>query len=219
MTFLFSYHESKKSIFDELNLLSSKSSIDSIEFDDSTKFWNFDSMLFRIFSIKICKICHCCWKNSMFCQLLSFSNISTLNIEINSIFFVFREIELNTTTMLFRRWKKNCRENWKKKCNSKKICNRKIWIENKWHKIIVNSIEKKLIVFINFDDNHKISNVTTKTNFVDNSFCWINNVDWNRIIDDWQRCWFKIINYNTIHNNFCRYIDKINSIDCIDVIE
>ena len=127
MTFLSSYHESKKSIFAKFHRNSSESSIDSTESSDFCAFWDFCDALFWMFSIKIWKVCHCCWVNSVFCQLLFSSNIFAIDSKINSVLFVFRDVRFDVTIVLSRRWKKNDDEIiWNRRFNRSRKCERKI---------------------------------------------------------------------------------------------
>ena len=82
---------------------------------------------FECFRSKFEKICHCCWINSMFCQFVFSSIIFAINLKINSIFFVFRNVKFDVIIILFRRWKKNDDEIiWNRQFNRSKKCERKI---------------------------------------------------------------------------------------------
>ena len=127
MTFYFSYHESKNLIFEKFQLTLLTFSNDFVEFENSIEFWNFDCALSWMFSIKIWKTCHCCWKNSIFCQLLFSSNISAINSEINSMFFVFRDVKFDVAIVLFRRWEKNDDEiTWNRRSNRSRECEKRV---------------------------------------------------------------------------------------------
>ena len=126
MTFLSSYHELKNFIFEEFHLTLLTSSNDFAEFENSTESWDFDCALFRISSIKVWKACHCCWKNSIFCQLLFSSNISAINSKIDSMLSVFRDVKFGVAIVLSRRWKKNNDEIiWDRRFNRSKKCEKK----------------------------------------------------------------------------------------------
>ena len=127
MTFLSSYHESKNFIFEEFHLTLLTSSNDFVEFENLTEFWDFDYTLFRIFSIKVWRACHCCWKNSIFCQLLFSSDISAINSKINSMLFVFRDVRFDVTIVLSRRWEKDDDEiTWDRQSNRSKECEKEM---------------------------------------------------------------------------------------------
>ena len=127
MTFLSSYHESKNFIFEEFHLTLLTSSNDSVEFENSIEFWDSDCALFRISSIKIWRTCHCCWENSIFCQLLFSSDIFAVDSKINSMLFVFRDVKFDVTIVLSRRWKKDDDEIiWNRRFNRSRECERKI---------------------------------------------------------------------------------------------
>ena len=127
MTFLFSYHKSKNFISEKFHLTLLAFSNDFVEFENSIESWDFDCAFFRIFSIKVWKTCHCCWKNSIFCQLLFSSDIFAINSKINSMFSVFRDVKFDVIIVLSRRWKENDDEIiWNRRFNRSKKCERKI---------------------------------------------------------------------------------------------
>ena len=127
MTFLSSYHESKNFIFEEFHLTLLAFSNDFAESENSIEFWDFDCALFRISSIKVWRACHCCWKNSVFCQLLFSSNISAVDSKINSVFSVFRDVKFDVAIVLSRRWEKDDDEiAWNRRFNRSRECERKV---------------------------------------------------------------------------------------------
>ena len=127
MTFLFSYHESKNFIFEEFHLTLLTFSNDFVESESSIEFWDFDCTLFRIFSIKVWRVCHCCWKNSIFCQLLFSSDIFAINSKINSVLFVFRDVRFDVAIVLSRRWEKNDDEiAWNRRFNRSRECEKEV---------------------------------------------------------------------------------------------
>ena len=149
MTFLFSYHESKNFIFEEFHLTLLTSSNDFVEFENSIEFWNFDCALFRISSIKIWRTCHCCWENSIFCQLLFSSDIFAVDSKIDSVFSVFRDVRFDVAIVLFRRWKKDDDEIvWNRRFNRSRECERKVVkrvIEIVFFEIEMNVVDWSLI--------------------------------------------------------------------------
>ena len=149
MMFLFSYHESKNFIFEEFHLTLLAFSNDFAEFENSIEFWNFDCALFRISSIKIWRTCHCCWENSIFCQLLFSSDIFAVDSKIDSVFSVFRDVRFDVAIVLFRRWKKDDDEIvWNRRFNRSRECERKVVkrvIEIVFFEIEMNVVDWSLI--------------------------------------------------------------------------
>ena len=107
------------------------------------------------------------------------------------------------------REKNNWKNNW----------NRVFWDWNECRKLIIDSIEIKLIISIRFNNNNEISNVFTKANSIDNSLNRICNISENRLLDDRKRWKFKANNYNVVDCKLNWCIWEINSFNCINEIK
>ena len=107
------------------------------------------------------------------------------------------------------REKSNWKDNW----------NRVFWNWDKCRKLIINSIEIRLIISIRFNNNNEISNVFTKANSIDNSLNRICSINENKLLDDKKRWKFKANNYNIVDCKFNWCIWEINSFNNINEIK